>query len=58
MEKTYTISVTYEAQITTTATPTEIEEGIWVGDIEIARLGHGGGIIVLANATDIDIQEE
>jgi hypothetical protein len=58
MEKTYTIQVTYEAQITTTATPDEIEEGIWVGDLEIARLIHGGGTIVLADATDIEIQEE
>ena len=58
MVKTYRITVTYETEITTTATPDEIEEGIWVGDLEIAKLVHGGGTIVLADATDIDIQEE
>lgn len=58
MEKTYTISVTYETQIITTATPDEIEEGIWVGALEIGQIANARGTLILADATDIDIQEE
>ncbi len=56
MEKKYTITVTYEAEITTTLSADEIEEGVWVGEFEIAKLATGQS--VTADAIDIDIQEE
>ena len=56
MEKTYRITVTYETEITTTLSADEIEEGVWVGEFEIAKLATGQS--VTADAIDIDIQEE
>lgn len=55
-KKRYTIQVTYEAEITTTLSAEEIEEGVWVGEFEIAKLATGQS--VTADAIDIDIQEE
>jgi hypothetical protein len=58
MEKTYTITVTYEAQITTTANQEDIENGLWLGDLEIGTLGLGGRISVRGDAVDYEVQEE
>jgi|TARA_R100000479_G_scaffold126412_1_gene65712 hypothetical protein len=58
-KKRYTIKITYETEIFTEMTPEEIEEGIWVGEHEIARYRTSlGEWNVRADATDIDIQEE
>tara|TARA_R110002096_G_scaffold156421_2_gene320984 strand:- start:177 stop:362 length:186 start_codon:yes stop_codon:yes gene_type:complete len=56
MEKTYTITVTYETEVTTTMSADEIEEGVWCGELEIAKLANGQS--VCADATDIQVQEE
>lgn len=60
MVKTYTIQITYEATLTTEENYTEedIENGLWVGDLEIGTLGLGGRISIRGDATDYDIQEE
>ena len=58
MEKTYTITVTYEAEITTNFTKDDIENGLWLGGLEIGTLGLGGRISISGDATDIEIQEE
>lgn len=58
MEKTYTISITYEAQITTTATKDDIENALWIGDQEIGQIANARGTLILADAVDYDIQEE
>ena len=55
-EKTYTISVTYTAEVTTSLSKDEIEEGIWVGGLEIALLNDGTS--VTADADDYEIEEE
>ncbi len=58
-KKTYTVTVTYEREITTEMTPEEIEEGIWVGEHEIGRYHTSLGEWTLrADAIDVDIQEE
>ena len=57
MERTYTVTVTYEAQITTTATAEDIENALWVGDLEIGRLGYGLPSI-RGDAVDYEVQEE
>ena len=44
MEKTYTITVTYETEITTTMSADEIEEGVWCGELEIAMLANGESV--------------
>jgi hypothetical protein len=53
-ERTYTITITYEASITIytvsgeeETTAEDIESALWVGDYEIGKLGHGD------NATSI-----
>ena len=53
MEKTYTITVTYETEVTTTMSADEIEEGVWCGELEIAKLANGQS--VCADATDIQV---
>jgi hypothetical protein len=59
MEKTYTITVTYEAQITTTASQEDIESALWVGDLEIGHLGRGmHGHSIRGDAVDYEVQEE
>ena len=60
MEKTYTITVTYEAQLTTeNYTEEDIENALWVGDLEIGLIRrYNGNISIRGDATDIDIQEE
>lgn len=64
MEKTYTVTVTYEAEIITTATAEEIEAGIWVGGLEICRMVRDSGIgtskieTIDADATDVVVEEE
>tara|TARA_R100001463_G_scaffold23843_1_gene56950 strand:- start:396 stop:578 length:183 start_codon:yes stop_codon:yes gene_type:complete len=55
-EKTYTISVTYTAEVTTSLPKDEVEEGIWVGGLEIALLNDGTS--VTADADDYQIEEE
>ena len=57
MERTYTVTITYEAQITTTATKDDIENGLWVGDLEIGRLGYGLPSI-RGDAVDYEVQVE
>ena len=58
-KKTYTVTVTYETEVTTEMTPEEIEEGIWVGEHEIGRYRTSLGEWNLrADAIDVDIQEE
>ena len=56
MEKTYTISVTYTTELTTSLPKDEIEEGIWVGELEIALLHDGTS--VTADAEHVEIEEE
>ena len=58
MEKTYTITVTYEATITTEQTAEDIENGLWLGELEIGTLGLGGRISVRGDAVDYEVQEE
>jgi len=55
-EKTYTISVTYTTEVTSSLSKDEIEEGIWVGGLEIALLHDGTS--VTADADDYQIEEE
>lgn len=58
MEKTYTVTITYEAEITTNYTAEDIENGLWLGDLEIGTLGLGGRISIRGDAADYEIQEE
>ena len=59
MEKTYTITITYEATITTEQTAEDIEAGLWVGDLEIGLIHrYNGNISIRGDAVDYDIQEE
>jgi ethanolamine utilization microcompartment shell protein EutS len=59
MEKTYTVTVTYEAQITTNYTKDDIENALWVGDLEIGLIHrYNGNISIRGDAVDYDIQEE
>ena len=57
-EKTYTITTTYEATITTEQTAEDIEAGLWVGDLEIGQLGIMPRNSIRGDAVDYDIQEE
>jgi len=54
--KTYTLTVTYTTEIETNLTEDEIEEGVWVGGLEIALLHDGTS--VTADADIIQIEEE
>ena len=58
MEKTYTISITYETTITTTASQEDIENALWVGDQEIGQIANARGTLILADAVDYEVQEE
>ncbi len=60
MVKTYTINITYEATLTTEENYTEedIENGLWLGDLEIGTLGHHRVISIRGDAVDYEIQEE
>ena len=60
MVKTYTINITYEAQFTTEEnyTKEDIENALWVGDLEIGRLGIMPRDSIRGDAVDYDIQEE
>ena len=55
-EKTYTVTITYEAQITTELSAEDIESGLWVGDVEVGDLPNGQ--IVTADAVDYEVNEE
>ena len=58
MEKTYTITVTYEAQITTEFSAEDIENALWVGDLEIGLLHrYNGNISIRGDAADYEVQE-
>ena len=57
-EKTYTITVTYEAQITTEFSAEDIENALWVGDLEIGLLHrYNGNISIRGDAADYEVQE-
>tara|TARA_R100001015_G_scaffold18999_2_gene14002 strand:+ start:840 stop:1016 length:177 start_codon:yes stop_codon:yes gene_type:complete len=58
MEKTYTVTITYEATITTEQTAEDIENALWVGDLEIGRLDIMPSTSIRGDAVDYDIQEE
>lgn len=59
MEKTYTLTVTYETEVTTTATKEEIENALWVAGLEIGLIRrHNGNISIAADMADFEIQEE
>jgi|TARA_R100000084_G_scaffold98532_1_gene52637 hypothetical protein len=60
MVKTYTINITYEATLTTEENYTEedIENGLWLGDLEIGTLGYNRVISIRGDAVDYEIQEE
>jgi hypothetical protein len=54
--KTYTLTVTYTTEIETNLTAEEIEEGVWVNELEIAKLVDGTS--VCADAEQVTIEEE
>lgn len=54
--KTYRLTVTYTTEIETNLTEDEIEEGVWVGQLEIAKLVDGTS--VCADAEQVTIEEE
>jgi hypothetical protein len=58
MEKTYTIEITYEAQLTTAFTKEDIENALWVGDLEIGLIRlPNGNISICGDATTWEITE-
>ena len=60
MVKTYTISITYEAQFTTEMnyTKEDIENALWVGDLEIGQLGIMPRDSIRGDAVEYEIKEE
>ena len=58
MVKTYTVTITYEATITTTASQEDIENALWIGDQEIGQIANARGTLILADAVDYEVQEE
>ena len=54
--KRYTLTVTYTTEIETTLSADEIEEGVWVGELEIAKLVDGTS--VCADAAEVTVEEE
>ena len=48
MVKTYTVTITYEATITTTASQEDIENALWIGDQEIGQIANARGTLILA----------
>ena len=57
-ERTYTISITYETTITTTASKEDIENALWTGENNIGLLSSGLGrdTHIRAGAVDYDIE--
>ncbi len=58
MTRTYTVTVTYEATFTTDMNYTEedIENALWVGDLEIGAIGYNTPVSVRGDAIDYEVQ--
>ena len=54
--KRYILTVTYTTEIETNLTAEEIEEGVWVGGLEIAELVDGTS--VCADAEEVRVEED
>tara|TARA_R100000329_G_scaffold151295_1_gene146832 strand:+ start:1133 stop:1312 length:180 start_codon:yes stop_codon:yes gene_type:complete len=56
--KRYTLTVTYTTEIETNLSADEIEEGVWVGELEIAELADGTSVRADAEEVYIECEDD